>query len=352
MAWRPTQLTREQMEERRLAAGRLLRAGRLSQAAIAREVGVSRASVTRWKHRVACGGVRSLRRRRAPGAGAGVVAGGGPVAAAPARAGARGAAGRLRHRAVDAPANRRRHRAGVFRRVPPALAGPRAARPRLESAAARGAGARAGRRARGGVAAARLATRKKGARRSRRAVAFVDETGHSFRARPGRSWAPRGRPPVLRRLTRQHGRREVSSIVALVAPRTRTDRPRLYARHFRGAIGGAQVAQALRYFRRRVGLPLTVVWDRLNAHRAKPVRTLVAAHPADYRLEWLPPYAPDLNPEELCNGAVKRATRNAAPESVDALHRLARDAFRRLGRNPNTLAGFLRHERVRVTQPT
>jgi transposase len=67
MVWRPKRLTREQMEERRLAAGRLLRAGRLSQAEIAREVGVSRASVTRWKRRLACGGIRALRQRRAPG---------------------------------------------------------------------------------------------------------------------------------------------------------------------------------------------------------------------------------------------------------------------------------------------
>src|SRR5256885_11757524 len=67
MVWRPGRLTREQMEERRLAAGRLLRAGRLTQAEIAREVGVSRASVTRWKQRLERGGMRALRRRRAPG---------------------------------------------------------------------------------------------------------------------------------------------------------------------------------------------------------------------------------------------------------------------------------------------
>ena len=67
MTWRPTRLTREQMEERRLAAGRLLRAGKRSQAEIAREVGVSRASVTRWKHRLSGGGLPALRRRRAPG---------------------------------------------------------------------------------------------------------------------------------------------------------------------------------------------------------------------------------------------------------------------------------------------
>ena len=45
--WRPTHLTSEQMEERRLEAARLLRHGRLSQAETARQLGVSRASACR-----------------------------------------------------------------------------------------------------------------------------------------------------------------------------------------------------------------------------------------------------------------------------------------------------------------
>jgi transposase len=178
-------------------------------------------------------------------------------------------------------------------------------------------------------------------------VLFVDETGHTFRARFGPTGAPVGRPPVLRRVS---GRREVSTIAALRAPLAGP--ARVYARHFRGSIHGEQVLLALRHFRRRVGRPLVVVWDRLNAHRAKVVQAFVAAHPADYRLEWLPPYAPELNPEELCNGAVKRALLNAAPASVDALHHLARRAFRRLDHHPALLHGFFRHTGLRVTRFT
>lgn len=148
-------------------------------------------------------------------------------------------------------------------------------------------------------------------------------------------------------LKRVSQRREVSSIVALVAP---LDRPaRLYARHFRGSIHGEQVIVALRYFRRRIGQPLVVVWDRLNAHRAQAVQAFVAAHPDDYQIEWLPPYAPDLNPEELCNGAVKRDLLNATPGTVDELQRLARRSFRRLGRRPELLHSFFRHAGLRVT---
>ena len=67
MTWTPSYLTREQMEERRLAGGRLLRAGALSQAEIARELNVSRASVSVWAKKVNTEGLRGLRKRKAVG---------------------------------------------------------------------------------------------------------------------------------------------------------------------------------------------------------------------------------------------------------------------------------------------
>jgi transposase len=67
MVWQPEHLTAGQREERRLAAARLLRTGRLSQAEIAREMGVSEASVSRWKHRLQQTGARGLRQRQPPG---------------------------------------------------------------------------------------------------------------------------------------------------------------------------------------------------------------------------------------------------------------------------------------------
>jgi len=67
MVWQPMRLTRAQMEERRLAAARLLRAGGLPQAEIARQLGVSRTAVTQWKRRLAMAGLAGLRRRRSSG---------------------------------------------------------------------------------------------------------------------------------------------------------------------------------------------------------------------------------------------------------------------------------------------
>ncbi len=55
------------MEERRLAGGRLLKKGKLSQSPIAAKLGVSRATVSVWNRQRQGGGLRRLRHRRTPG---------------------------------------------------------------------------------------------------------------------------------------------------------------------------------------------------------------------------------------------------------------------------------------------
>jgi len=67
MEQKSSYLTREQMEERRLEGGRLLTAGKLSQTAIARQLGVSRATVSDWKKMIDAVGVQGLEKRKAAG---------------------------------------------------------------------------------------------------------------------------------------------------------------------------------------------------------------------------------------------------------------------------------------------
>ena len=55
------------MEERRLEGGGLLKAGQLFQAEIARQLGVSRATVSDWAKKVEAEGMRGLRKRTAKG---------------------------------------------------------------------------------------------------------------------------------------------------------------------------------------------------------------------------------------------------------------------------------------------
>jgi transposase len=68
-----------------------------------------------------------------------------------------------------------------------------------------------------------------------------------------------------------------------------------------------------------------VVMDNLSFHKAPRIRRLIEAVGA--RLEFLPPYSPDLNPIELCGSKIKTALRARKARSFAALLDALDDAF-------------------------
>ena len=185
-----------------------------------------------------------------------------------------------------------------------------------------------------------MAPHQKKARRTGAEVVFVDETGCSSQAKTGTTWAPIGQTPILRRLSK---RRELSTAIAL------TLSGRIFKRHVPQAIGGTDMVVALQPSRRRLPGPMIVIWDRSTTHRALAVKGYRAEHP-ELHVEWLPPYAPDLNPEEGCHGTVKQHLRNATPASIHELRAQVDRGFARRRQRPDLILGFFRHAGLSVTQ--
>lgn len=67
MTWQPKNLTREQLAERRAEGVRLLQAGEMRQAQIARHLGVTEAAVSNWKKKLTNDGPQVLQMRKATG---------------------------------------------------------------------------------------------------------------------------------------------------------------------------------------------------------------------------------------------------------------------------------------------
>lgn len=162
----------------------------------------------------------------------------------------------------------------------------------------------------------------------------MDETGHTFRARVTTTWAPIGRPPLLRRVSK---RREISSAIAV------TPDGRLAAWHVPGSVKGRDTCRALQHCRRVFGQPLLIIWDRGTAHTAREVHAFLAAHRRDYVAVTLPPDAPELTPEEQANGIIKRRMANACPDSEAELKRYAWRGIRYLQRHPRIVQNFFVH---------
>lgn len=145
------------------------------------------------------------------------------------------------------------------------------------------------------------------------------------------TWARKGIRPVFRRVTSD--RRALSTAVAL------TLSGRIYKRHFNGSIKSEQIIETLQHLQRHVPDKIILVWDRARIHISKKVRAYLCDHP-EIDVEFLPAYAPELNPEEYCHGNVKQGLKNAHPTSKPEMRSMLNRGFARLRQRPDLLLSF------------
>ncbi len=155
-----------------------------------------------------------------------------------------------------------------------------------------------------------------------------------------RTWAPRGQTPSIYHRTRSH--QKVSAIAAIVvSPHGR--RVRLFFRLHKNVNINAVLALAfLDQLKRHITGRCIVVWDRSRTHKAKIVHNMIASQ-SRLRMEFFPPYAPELNPVEYLWGYLKTGgMANNAPVEVDDLARETRRYTRAIQKKPALLRAFLR----------
>jgi len=130
-----------------------------------------------------------------------------------------------------------------------------------------------------------------------------------------RTWALRGQTPVQRAWDR-HDRLSVIGAVTLSPQRQSI---RLFFGVGHENIRTARVAAFLKYVRYELRKPIVVVLDRFSAHRSA-ARQLADEGATNIRFEWLPAYAPDLNPVEALWSYTKYADlANFIPPNATAL---------------------------------
>jgi transposase len=143
------------------------------------------------------------------------------------------------------------------------------------------------------VANPRLGTDQKKGRREQAVIAFLDETGFLLQPLCRRTWAPRGETPIQYASAR-HDRLSVIGAVTLSPKRQRIS---TYWQFYDDNVVATDVVAFLRSLHRQQGRKLIVVLDRFNVHR-KAIRLLQESGATWLQAEWLPAYAPDLNPVE------------------------------------------------------
>ncbi len=135
-----------------------------------------------------------------------------------------------------------------------------------------------------------MAFPKKGALKEERTIVFADQSGFYLLPMVVRTYAPVGKTPILHEnLTRDH----LSAMSAI------TLEGKLYMIEQDRAFKGDDVVRFLKHLMRQIPGKLLVIWDGSPIHRGGAVKDFLASGASRrLKLEQLPGYAPDLNPDE------------------------------------------------------
>jgi transposase len=165
----------------------------------------------------------------------------------------------------------------------------------------------------------------------------LDESGFMLHPVRRRTWAPRGRTPIQRAWDR-HDRLSTIAAITLSPERERLG---VFFQIRAHNIRGPDMVGFLRALHRQLRRPIILVWDRYSVHRSA-WRQLREAGCQWLRVEWLPGYAPDLNPVEAIWSHTKYSDlANYVPEDVDHLLDAVGDSLNDLHYDQRLLRSFL-----------
>jgi transposase len=166
-------------------------------------------------------------------------------------------------------------------------------------------------------------------------IFFEDEAGLRTDHHAGTTWGPVGQTPVVVKT----GERKSISMVSAISPRGE-----LRFRVQEGTMNADRFIDFLKALLGSVEGKVFLIVDGHPAHRANKVKEFTE-NETDGRLKifYLPPYSPDLNPDEwVWNNVKNDRVGRGVIMGKDDLKAKAIGALRRLQKLPDTVRGFFR----------
>lgn len=173
-------------------------------------------------------------------------------------------------------------------------------------------------------------------------MVFLDESGFLLQPLRRRVWAPRGQTPVQYVWQR---RDRITSLAAL----TRAPWAERFGLYYDLLHHNARTDDIVRFLRQvhaHLRRPLLLVCDRLPAHRSA-VRQLQQAGSRWLDVDWLPTYAPDLDPvENLWSQSKYGDLANFIPDDINQLHEALAILLQEYQHDPDRLRSFFQAMRL------
>ncbi len=169
--------------------------------------------------------------------------------------------------------------------------------------------------------------------RTKGTLVLEDESGLSLIPLVGRTWAPKGKTPLLRC---RMGKRERLSTIGSITPRGR-----IYFRVHEETIKSGHVIEYLSQLLREIRGHVVLVWDNGSTHTSNATKEFLERVRERLTVFYLPPYFPKLNPTEYLWTYIKwDKMKNYCPMDLPQLRRKLYGCVRSIRGDPRTVRSF------------
>jgi transposase len=173
---------------------------------------------------------------------------------------------------------------------------------------------------------------KKRAKRLGAKIFFLDEAGFQSDPTLGRTYGLKGQTPVVK----TSGQRQSLNVISAV-----NARGEFWAVTYTGKLNAESFVLFLQNFVRGRPDKVLLVVDGHPAHKAKLVKDYVQSLKGRLELHFLPPYAPDLNPDEFVWSYMKNNGVSKKPlKQNESLEKRIEEDLNKIGNNPKLVRSF------------
>jgi len=153
-----------------------------------------------------------------------------------------------------------------------------------------------------------------------------------------RGFSKKGHPPVLPVETK---RERVNMISAF------SDEGRVRFMRYQDSMNQQRLIEFMRRLVRMSSQKVFLILDNLKVHHGKLVTAWLEKHRQEIEVFFLPPYAPEFNPDEYLNHALKLSVHSGKlPYTADDISHKIQSFMRMLQHNPRHVSALFRHPRL------
>jgi transposase len=176
------------------------------------------------------------------------------------------------------------------------------------------------------------------ARRQKAEIYFEDEAGIRSDHHFGTTWGMKGATPIVKTTGARFSVNMISAITAKGKMKFMT---------YSGKMKAPVFCEFLKRLIHNVTTKIFLVLDGHPVHRSSQVKKFVQSTKEKLRLFYLPPYSPELNPDELVWNNVKSKIGRSSINGPDDFQEKVRFYLKSLQRNPDKICGFFREPNLR-----